>query len=316
MAETNRKQLTPDYIVSTKRRFQLERSLSFQPQVPRTEVEATKDLLRQPALRKRTIVIVFCWLTSTASFLGLNYFCLELHGDVYLNFLLSAITEVLGWLVAALILRCCSRRCSYCVTCALGGVLCVTMATRRRGKSASLTLFVSTKLSISISYFVLPVWTAELLPGAIRDTGITLAEVVSLTCPVFLPLLIYQGRTIQSLPMTLIGLLQVLGGLVALGLPETRLLNFLNPPVVEGMRCDNPWSCRNCAHCQTTNRIDPMNGILRNRGPIPQSPIFSLLRGQENRAPARGAECDLVEIAGPKPIDRQLSIDELKVTVL
>lgn len=72
-------------------------------------------------------------ITSTASFLGLNYLCIELQGDVQLNLLLSAVTEVLGWAIAALILRCISRRCSYCVTCALGGVLCVTMAARRRG---------------------------------------------------------------------------------------------------------------------------------------------------------------------------------------
>lgn len=75
----------------------------------------------------------FFRITSTASFLGLNYLCIELQGDVQLNLLLSAVTEVLGWAIAALILRCISRRCSYCVTCALGGVLCVTMAARRRG---------------------------------------------------------------------------------------------------------------------------------------------------------------------------------------
>ncbi|XP_054717987.1 beta-alanine transporter-like [Uloborus diversus] len=316
IASTNGRELTPDFIVATKRKFILERSLREHRNEPRTQKEATKDLFKVRGLRKRIIVIIFTWLTSTASFLGLNYLCVELQGDVHLNLLLSAVTEVLGWAIAALMLRCGSRRCSYCVTCALGGVLCVTMATRRRGKSASLTLFVSTKLSVSISYFVLPLWTAELIPHGPRETAIVLSEILSLLCPVFLPLLIYQGRTLHSLPMTLIGVLQILGGLVALGLPETRLQNTLNQPaVVPLVPYADPWADHNCAHCHNSPKCNPRNGI-RNANPVPESPIFSLLRCQENQISYSGRESSMSDLSGTKTLERQLSLDELKVTVL
>ncbi|GIX73287.1 uncharacterized protein CDAR_243181 [Caerostris darwini] len=175
---------------------------------------------------------VFCtwrWFTSTASFLGLNYLCIELEGDVHYNVLWSAVAEVLGWVVAAILLKCTApRRCANCVICAVGGVLCISLAIGRRGKSssASLTLYVSTKLTVSISYFVFPLWTAEILPPGPRETALVLAEILNLACPVFLPLLIYQGRTQHLLPMTLLGLLHVVGGLMSLCLPETRLISF------------------------------------------------------------------------------------------
>ncbi|CAL1273573.1 unnamed protein product [Larinioides sclopetarius] len=256
IASNNSRDLTPDFIVATKRKFVLERSLREHKNEPKTQKEATKELFRAQGLRKRTIVLIFSWFTSTASFLGLNYLCIELEGDVHYNVLWSAVAEVLGWIVAAILLKCTApRRCSNCVICAVGGVLCISLAIGRRGKSssASLTLYVSTKLTVSISYFVFPLWTAEILPPGPRETALVLAEILNLACPVFLPLLIYQGRTQHLLPMTLLGLLHVAGGLMSLCLPETRLISFLNTPaVVPVAQCDGHWTAHNCAHCHNS----------------------------------------------------------------
>ncbi|XP_035232582.1 uncharacterized protein LOC118204361 [Stegodyphus dumicola] len=115
--------------------------------------------------------------------------------------------------------------------------------------------------------------------------------------------------------MTLIGVLQILGGLVALGLPETRLVNFLNQPAVVPAQCAEPWSAHNCGHCCNTPKCNPRNG-LRNSNPVPQSPIFSLLRCQEGQRPYSEQNSSISEVIGPKPLDGQVSLDELKVTVL
>ncbi|KAF8782825.1 Beta-alanine transporter like protein [Argiope bruennichi] len=319
IASNNNRDLTPDFIVATKRKFVLERSLREHKNEPKTQKEATKELFRAQGLRKRTIVLIFSWFTSTASFLGLNYLCIELEGDVHYNVLWSAIAEVLGWVVAAILLKCTApRRCSNCVICAVGGVLCISLAIGRRGKSssASLTLYVSTKLTVSISYFVFPLWTAEILPPGPRETALVLAEILNLACPVFLPLLIYQGRTQHLLPMTLLGLLHVAGGLMSLCLPETRLISFLNTPaVVPVAQCDGHWTAHNCAHCHNSPNCTPTNSI-RNPNPLPESPIFSLLRCQESQMSYSGRESAMSDMSNPRLGERQLSMDELKVTVL
>ncbi|XP_042898673.1 beta-alanine transporter-like isoform X2 [Parasteatoda tepidariorum] len=318
IARINRKNVTPDFIVATKRKFVLEKSLQEHKNEPKTQAEATKDLFRAQGYRKRIIVIMFSWLTSTASFLGLNYLCIELQGDVHSNLLTSALTEIAGWFCASIILKFVSRRCCYCVSCALGGVLCITMATRRRSKTNSISLFTCTKLSVSISYFVLPLWTAELLPQGTREPALVLVEIISLACPVFLPLLIYQGRTLHSLPMALIGVFQILGGLVALTLPETRTKNFLNEPTVLPIMppcaADHWADEHNCSCCKNPHKSNPGNGKVNPA--FPESPIFSLLRCQESQMSYSGRESAMSDMSNPKMTERRTSLDELKVTVL
>ncbi|XP_055934412.1 uncharacterized protein LOC129963859 [Argiope bruennichi] len=116
--------------------------------------------------------------------------------------------------------------------------------------------------------------------------------------------------------MTLLGLLHVAGGLMSLCLPETRLISFLNTPaVVPVAQCDGHWTAHNCAHCHNSPNCTPTNSI-RNPNPLPESPIFSLLRCQESQMSYSGRESAMSDMSNPRLGERQLSMDELKVTVL
>ncbi|GIY90618.1 uncharacterized protein CEXT_64781 [Caerostris extrusa] len=61
--------------------------------------------------------------TSTTASVGLSLYSFELEGDLYLNFFVSAGAEVAAAAVVIVVIGWCGRRCSFCLSSALGGAL-------------------------------------------------------------------------------------------------------------------------------------------------------------------------------------------------
>ncbi|XP_035232886.1 beta-alanine transporter-like [Stegodyphus dumicola] len=193
IAQANGRELTPEYIINMKRRFRIEASLLEERRKNGTETRYTLwDLFGGPNTSKKTTAIIFIWFTSTTASVGLNLYSFELEGDLYLNLFMTAGAEVAAAAVIVVAVGRCGRRCSFCLSSALGGALTLSIATTQTGTTSRLTMFVVAKLSISSSSIVLPLWTSELLPVVVRSLGMRLVDLIGLVGPAALPFLFNQ----------------------------------------------------------------------------------------------------------------------------
>ncbi|NWX84540.1 S22AD protein, partial [Nothoprocta ornata] len=76
----------------------------------------------------------------------------------------------------------------------------------------------ATSASFSTSY----VYTAELFPTVVRQTGVGLCSMSARVAGIIAPLIRLLGRYHRSVPMAIFGSAPVLGGLLCFLLPETR----------------------------------------------------------------------------------------------
>ncbi|XP_054708816.1 beta-alanine transporter-like [Uloborus diversus] len=316
IAQANGRELTPEYIINLKRRFRIEGSMLKERRRSGRERRYTIwDLFRGSNTSRKTTAIIFIWFTSTTASVGLSLYSLELEGDIYVNFFMSAGAEVAAAAVIVVAVGHCGRRCSFCLSSALGGALTLSIATTQTGTTSRLTMFVVAKLSISSSSVVLPLWTGELLPAVVRSLGIQLVDMVGLIGPIALPFILHQGRKSPGVPLITLGSLQLLGALVSLLLPETiHQKTLLTLKDGEEFGKHRTWA--DCFRLGPP-RQEAKNGILKNRGPQPQSPILSLLRRQDSlrRASSEGDQ-DHSDPQSESSTEQGSIIETVKITVV
>nr|XP_021004449.2 carcinine transporter [Parasteatoda tepidariorum]XP_042897281.1 carcinine transporter [Parasteatoda tepidariorum] len=317
IAQANGRELTPEYIINMKRRFRIERSMLEERRKNKRHVPYTIwDLFRGSNTSKKTTAIIFIWFTTTTASVGLTLYSLELEGDLYLNFFMSAGAEVAAAAVIVSVVGRCGRRCSFCLSSALGGALTLSIATTQTDTTSRLTMFVVAKLSISSSSVVLPLWTGELLPVVVRSVGMRMVDVIGLIGPIALPFLFNQGRKTPGIPLLTLGSLQIAGALVALLLPETIHHKTLYT-MKDGEEFGKHRTWSDCLRVGPP-RQEAKNGILKNRGPQPQSPILSLLRRQDSlrRTSSGSGEQDQSDPQSESSTEQGPVIETVKITVV
>ncbi|NWS19300.1 S22AD protein, partial [Pachyramphus minor] len=77
------------------------------------------------------------------------------------------------------------------------------------------------KFAASASFSTSYVYTAELFPTVVRQTGVGLCSMSARVAGVLAPLVRLLGRYHQAIPMAIFGSAPVLGGLLCVLLPET-----------------------------------------------------------------------------------------------
>ncbi|GIY27997.1 uncharacterized protein CEXT_441211, partial [Caerostris extrusa] len=252
--------------------------------------------------------------TSTTASVGLSLYSFELEGDLYLNFFVSAGAEVAAAAVVIVVIGWCGRRCSFCLSSALGGAT-LSIATIQAGSTSRLSMFVVAKLSISSSSVVLPLWTSELLPLVVRSIGMRMTDLISLLGPIALPFLFNQGRKSPGVPLLTLGSLQIAGALVALLLPETIHQKTLHT-LQDGEEFGKHSTWKDCFRIGPP-RQEAKNGILKNRGPQPQSPILSLLRRQDSlRRTSSEGDQDHSDPQSESSTDQGPLVETVKITVV
>ncbi|GFT66571.1 uncharacterized protein NPIL_403141, partial [Nephila pilipes] len=316
IAQANGRELTPEYIINMKRRFRIEKSMQEERKRNGTETRySVWDLFRGSNTCKKSTAIIFIWFTSTTASVGLSLYSFELEGDLYLNFFVSAGAEMAAAAMVVVAVGWCGRRCSFCLGSALGGALTLSIAFIQAGTTSRLSMFVVAKLSISSSSVVLPLWTSELLPLVVRSIGMRMTDLIGLMGPIALPFLFNQGRKSSGVPLLTLGSLQIAGALVALLLPETIHQKTLHT-LQDGEEFGKHATWRDCFRLGPP-RQEAKNGILKNRGPQPQSPILSLLRRQDSlrRASSEGDQ-DHSDPQSESSTDQGPVVETVKITVV
>lgn len=119
----------------------------------------------------RLIVCSFCWLTNTFVYYGLNLSAVSLDGNKYYNFILSNVIEIPAHILALLLVNKIGRRWSMCGSLILAGFSCIAIEMVPTDEdNVRFFLYLIGKFSISISFTIVYVYTAELFPTSLRNS--------------------------------------------------------------------------------------------------------------------------------------------------
>ncbi|CAL1546123.1 unnamed protein product [Lymnaea stagnalis] len=190
-------------------------------------------MLKTPVLLIRCLILFFNWIVVVMTYYGLSLNVGNLSGDIYLNFCLSALTEVISSIFAFLLMDRLGRKALHCFSMLLGGVACIcalfpVLYGDMESQWMTVALSHVGKFGSSASFVIIYIYSAELFPTVMRNSGMGLCSVTARIGAVLAPYisdigLVISGDLSVVLPQLIFGGLSVVAGLLALKLPETAL---------------------------------------------------------------------------------------------
>ncbi|KAK3777515.1 hypothetical protein RRG08_044805 [Elysia crispata] len=188
-------------------------------------------LAKSPVLAVRLAILSFSWAVNSMVYYGvtLNMGAI-IQGDIYINFLILAVLEVLSYLMVIFVTRWIGRRIFYCLSVFVGGGAClVTILPIVFGYD---TVWINVLLSnigrfgISAAFGIIWLYTPELLPTPSRQSGIGLCSFIGRLGGMVSPYIatldsVIDGPVGNCAPLLVFGALAVAAGLLCLLLPET-----------------------------------------------------------------------------------------------
>ncbi|NXQ51513.1 S22A5 protein, partial [Anthoscopus minutus] len=153
------------------------------------------DLMKTRNILTITIMSVLLWMIISVGYFGLSLDTPNLHGDVYVNCFLSAVTEVPAYIISWLLLRNLPRRYSMAAALFLGGcVLLFIQLVPSHIRVLSILLVMLGKFGITSAFSMVYVYTAELYPTVVRNMGVGASSMASRLGSILSPYFVYLGE--------------------------------------------------------------------------------------------------------------------------
>ncbi|GIY74833.1 organic cation transporter 1 [Caerostris darwini] len=177
------------------------------------------DLLRYPQLRKKFIIITFCWMANIMSYYGLQLNISNLAGNEFINFFLLGIAEVPGYLSSWIIMERFGRR-----WCSVAGFLCTGVVCMLPAIEFPHNDIISSMLGkyfAALTFMATYQQSSELYPTVVRSLGMGMSSTVAMLITLVVPYIVYLSIYGKAIPFIIIGLFGILAGILASFLPET-----------------------------------------------------------------------------------------------
>ncbi|KAL7858532.1 hypothetical protein AOLI_G00186340 [Acnodon oligacanthus] len=203
------------------------------------------DLIRTPKMRNITVLNSVVWLITTITYFGLSLSTPNMNGDPYLNCLLSALMEVVAYVLAWLLLKLLPRKALITFPLLTAGlVLLLIHAVPPENSGLSVALAMGAKLGVTAAFSVLYISAVEQFPTVVRGMGMGVCSMCSKTGSTIAPFFPYLSHYDRILPYILMGALSLLAGLLSILMPETR-----GVPLPEDLSQVQTlkWSCCCCS---------------------------------------------------------------------
>ncbi|XP_029796424.1 solute carrier family 22 member 13 [Suricata suricatta] len=181
------------------------------------------DLFRHPQLRKVTLILFYIWFADSLGYFGLSFQVGDFGLDIYLTQLVFGTVEVPARYSSIFVMQWLGRRRSQMLTLILGGLMCISITFVPADLPVVVTvLAVVGKFATAAGFTISYVYSAELFPTVIRQTGMGLVGIFSRIGGILTPLVMLLAEYQVALPMLLYGSLPIGAGLLCALLPETR----------------------------------------------------------------------------------------------
>ncbi|XP_036372201.1 solute carrier family 22 member 13 [Megalops cyprinoides] len=201
----------------------------------RQKRHTAKDLLRTPQMRKRALILFYVWFVNVLVYYGLSLGVSDLGVDLYLTQFVFGLVEIPARSLVLFVLPC-SRRLPQSAFLALGGTACLlTLAVPADMPNVLTGLAMLGKFGITASFAIVYVYTAEIFPTVLRQTGIGVSSMFARLGGVLAPLINLLHSHNPTTPMLIFGSTPLLGAALALALPETA--NCPLPDTIEEVEC-------------------------------------------------------------------------------
>ncbi|XP_046806776.1 organic cation transporter protein isoform X1 [Lucilia cuprina] len=194
---------------------------------PPTQEVSSQDffcLFRSPYLRRITICFLCIWFTMNLAYYGFILNMSTFGGNVYLNSALAGLVEIPAIAIAIYIISKVGKKWLFSATLICAGIACCCAAITE-GKEdilwLKITFIMIGKFTISAGNTIMPVYTAELYPTAIRNVGVGACNVAAGLALILTPYLSLLTKIEDHLLMSLLTAWCLFGGFVVLFLPET-----------------------------------------------------------------------------------------------
>ncbi|GAA6231836.1 solute carrier family 22 member 13-like isoform X1 [Lates japonicus] len=179
------------------------------------------DLVRTPQMRKRAIILFYIWFVNVLVYYGLSLGVSRLGTNLYLTQFVFGLVEIPARSLVLLVLPC-SRRLTQTGFLAVGGLACLLMLTVPADHPNVLTgLAMVGKFGIAASFAVIYVYTAEIFPTVLRQTGIGVSCMFARMGGVLAPVINMLYNHSPVTPLIIFGTSPLVGAVLALALPET-----------------------------------------------------------------------------------------------
>lgn len=179
------------------------------------------DLVRTPQMRKRAFILFYIWFVNVLVYYGLSLGVSRLGTNLYLTQFVFGLVEIPARSLVLVVLPL-SRRFSQSAFLATGGLACLLMLAVPADQFKVLSgLAMVGKFGISASFAVIYVYTAEIFPTVVRQTGIGVSSMFARMGGVLAPIINMLHIHSPTIPLVIFGTCPLLGAVLALALPET-----------------------------------------------------------------------------------------------
>ncbi|XP_050665032.1 organic cation transporter protein-like [Leptidea sinapis] len=178
------------------------------------------DIFRTPRLRKNALLLIVIWMAISLVFDGHVRNVGSLGLDIFLTFTVATATEFPADTFLTVVLDRWGRRWLACGSMVISGLFSLlATAVPVGGPSASLAIL--GRFAVNISYNIGLQYAAELLPTVVRAQGVALIHIMGYVASILAPFVVYLANISPELPLLILGVLGIVGGVLCLLLPET-----------------------------------------------------------------------------------------------
>nr|XP_056708553.1 solute carrier family 22 member 6-A-like [Euleptes europaea] len=187
------------------------------------------DLVRTPTMRRISCCLCFVWFSTSFAYYGLVMDLQNFGVNIYMVQLIFGAVDFPAKLISVLSICFIGRRFTQAVTLILAGMAILANIFVPQGMQTLRTVFaVFGKGCLAASFNCVYLYTGELYPTVLRQTGMGLSNTMARSGAIIAPLVKMIGEYIPFLPMVIYGVAPIVSGVAAAFLPET-----LNVPLRE-----------------------------------------------------------------------------------
>ncbi|PKK17149.1 solute carrier family 22 member 6-B [Columba livia] len=174
------------------------------------------DLVRTPAARRISCCLSFVWFSTSFAYYGLAMDLQNFDFDIFVMQMVFGAVDVPAKLVSVFTMTFVGRRFTQSFTLILAGLaILANIVVPQELRSLRTTLAVLGKGCLAASFNCAFLYTGELYPTVIRQTGMGLANTLARVGSIMAPLVRMVGDVVPVLPLVIYGAAPVLSGLVA-----------------------------------------------------------------------------------------------------
>ncbi|XP_034562540.1 solute carrier family 22 member 13-like [Notolabrus celidotus] len=180
------------------------------------------DIFRIPYLRKRTMIMGFNWFSASLLYYGLSLNVGGFGLNIYLTQFIFGFVEIPANMSALALQQLFGRKICQTGFLILGGVVCLVILAIPNDLPVVVTVIALLgKFSATASFSTAYIYTAELYPTVLRQSGVGLNSMCARVGGILAPLIRLLDMFHYTIPMVIYGVIPIAAGGFSWFLPET-----------------------------------------------------------------------------------------------